>query len=464
MLSNASILVIDDEEDIRLSLRGIFEDEGCQVAEARDGSEGLSAALDGDFDLVFLDIWMPGMDGLSVLRTLREKGVDIPVVMISGHGNVETAVTALKDGAFDFIEKPLSLENILVTAEKALELSQLKRENRELRSRVQPESDTHIVGTSPQVVRLRELIAQVGPSDAWVLISGENGTGKELAARGIHQASRRAQRDMICVNCAAIPEELIESELFGHEKGAFTGADKTRKGKFELADRSTLFLDEIGDMSLRTQAKVLRILQEQKFERVGGSKTFRVDVRVIAASNKDLNREMLEGRFRPDLFYRLNVFPLTVPPLRERAGDVPEMFEHFSMRMARSQNMRPVRLDPQAAEVLKGYSWPGNIRELKNFVERLSILYPGQEVTPSMLPPEFYSGGPGAPSRPAVAVEEIADFKKARAHFEENFLRRNLARHDGNIARLAEAIGLERTYLYRKLRMYGINAEDGRQR
>jgi len=462
MLSNASILIIDDEKDIRFSLRGIFEDEGWQVTEAGSGTEGLAVALDGDFDLIFLDIWMPGMDGMSVLCALREKGVDTPVIMISGHGNIETAVTALKNGAFDFIEKPLSLENTLVTAEKALELSLLKRENRELRSRIQPEGQPLITGNSPGIVRLRELIAQVAPTEAWVLITGENGTGKEVAARAIHMASKRAQREMICVNCAAIPEELIESELFGHEKGAFTGADKAKKGKFELADKSTLFLDEIADMSLKTQAKILRILQEQKFERVGGVKTFKVDVRVIAATNKDLVREMVEGRFRQDLYYRLNVFPVTVPSLRDRSEDIPEMIEYFSQRMVEEHSLKSVRFDREAMDVLKRYSWPGNVRELKNFVERLFILYQGQEVSVSMLPPEYRANA--ALDVMALVPDELSDFKEARARFEEAFLRRELSRSDGNIARLAETIGLERTYLYRKLKTYGIDADERRSR
>jgi two-component system nitrogen regulation response regulator NtrX len=461
MFSNASILIIDDEKDIRLSLRGIFEDEGWQVAEAGSGTEGLGMALDGDFDLIFLDIWMPGMDGMGVLCALREKGVDTPVIMISGHGNIETAVTALKNGAFDFIEKPLSLENTLVTAEKALELSSLKRENRELRSRIRPETTPTITGASPGITRLRELIAQVAPTEAWVLITGENGTGKEVAARAIHMASKRTQREMICVNCAAIPEELIESELFGHEKGAFTGADKAKKGKFELADKSTLFLDEIADMSLKTQAKILRILQEQKFERVGGTKSFRVDVRVIAATNKDLVREMEEGRFRQDLYYRLNVFPVTVPSLRDRAEDIPGMIEYFSQRMVEEHSLRPVRFDREALDVLKRYAWPGNVRELKNFVERLFILYQGQEVGVSMLPPEYRASA--ALDSLAMVPEGLTDFKEARARFEEAFLRRQFARANGNIARLAEIIGLERTYLYRKLKTYGIGVEEGRQ-
>ena len=462
MHNNASILIIDDEKDIRLSLRGIFEDEGWQVTEAGTGTEGLAQALDGDFDLIFLDIWMPGMDGMAVLCALREKGVDTPVIMISGHGNIETAVTALKNGAFDFIEKPLSLDNTQVTAGKALELSLLKRENRELRSRIRPEDSPDITGTSPGIVRLRELVAQVGPTEAWVLITGENGTGKEIAARAVHRQSRRAAREMICVNCAAIPEELIESELFGHEKGAFTGADKAKKGKFELADKSTLFLDEIADMSLKTQAKILRILQEQKFERVGGVRTYKVDVRVIAATNKDLVEEMVAGRFRQDLYYRLNVFPLSVPPLRERAEDIPEMIEYFSRRMTEEQSLGSVRFDREAMELLKRYAWPGNVRELKNFVERLFILYQGREVNVSMLPPEYRAGA--ALDMLALVPDEITDFKEARARFEEAFLRRELARAEGNVARLSETIGLERTYLYRKLRTYGLGADDTRQR
>lgn len=459
MFSGASILIIDDEQDIRLSLRGILEDEGWRVSEASCGEDGLEMLCGGDFDLVFLDIWMPGMDGMETLRALREKGVDVPVIMISGHGNIETAVTALKGGAFDFIEKPLSLDSILAAAAKALELSWLKRENKALRSRIGSGISPVITGSSPQIVKLRELISQVGLSDAWVLITGENGTGKEVAARCIHLAGKRGQREMVCVNCAAIPEELIESELFGHEKGAFTGADKARKGKFELADQSTLFLDEIGDMSLKTQAKILRILQEQRFERVGGTKTIHVDVRVIAATNKDLGQEILAGRFRQDLFYRLNVFPLSVPPLRERAQDIPELIGFFSARMVEEHNLRLVRLTSKALDVLKTYAWPGNVRELKNFVERIFILYPGQEVDAAMLPPEYRARTANGGSDP---LEELTDFKEARARFEERFLRRSLARSDGNISRLAETIGLERTYLYRKLKAYGISVDEGR--
>lgn len=474
MLENASVLIIDDEPDIRISLRGILEDEGAVVSEAASGAEGLRAAQDNDIDLIFLDIWMTGMDGLTVLAELKERGLDIPVVMISGHGNVETAVTALKNGAFDFIEKPLSLDTILMTADKALEVSALKRENKELRSRIHAEDPPRITGNSETITRLREVILQVAPTDTWVLISGENGTGKEIAARSIHMASARAEREMICVNCAAIPEELIESELFGHEKGAFTGADKAKKGRFELADKSTLFLDEIGDMSLKTQAKILRILQEQRFERVGGHKTLHVDVRVLAATNKDLNQEMLEGRFRADLFYRLNVFPLVMPPLRERAEDIPAMIDFFSQRLVAKQGSRLVRFSPEAMAVLQSYAWPGNVRELKNFVERLFILYPGKTVAPSMLPPEYLSTVHAEPKKhcrtpedhsPAVCdLLDMTDFKEARAQFEDLFLRRNIIAAEGNVSRLAERIGLERTYLYRKLKQYDIRFDEERAR
>lgn len=474
MIENASVLIIDDEPDIRISLRGILEDEGAVVTEAASGSEGLRIAQDNDIDLVFLDIWMPGMDGLAVLGELKERGVEAPVVMISGHGNVETAVTALKNGAFDFIEKPLSLDTILMTADKALELSALKRENKELRSRIHSEDPPRITGSSEIIANLRNMIQQVAPTDAWVLISGENGTGKEIAARSIHLASRRAGREMICVNCAAIPEELIESELFGHEKGAFTGADKAKKGRFELADKSTLFLDEIGDMSLKTQAKILRILQEQRFERVGGSKTLHVDVRVIAATNKDLNQEMLEGRFRADLFYRLNVFPLVMPPLRERAEDIPAMIDFFSQKLVVRQGACPVRFSPEAMSVLQRYAWPGNVRELKNFVERLVILYPGKTLEPSMLPPEYLSAEIAEPKKHATQPEvqapevrnllDMTDFKEARAQFEDLFLRRNILAAEGNVARLAERIGLERTYLYRKLKQYDIRFDEERNK
>ena len=459
---NMSVLIIDDEADIRFSLRGILEDEGYSVFEAEDGEKGIALFAETDLDLVFLDIWLPGMDGLAVLDQLQAYAVDIPVIMISGHGTIETAVGAIKKGAFDFIEKPLSLEKVVVTAKKALEFHILKEENENLRSRIRETHVYEITGNSKPICLLRDMIAQVAPTDAWVLITGENGTGKEIVARSIHDQSARNTKALVAVNCAAIPEELIESELFGHEKGAFTGADKSKKGKFELADKGTLFLDEIGDMSLKTQAKILRILQEQCFERVGSSKTIRVDVRVIAATNKDLVTEIREGRFREDLYYRLRVFPLEVPPLRDRQGDIVRILNEFTAVMTRKHGFRPVRFSEDALVILQGYPWPGNVRELKNFVERIFILYQGQLVNASMLPREYREGVAVPPPRSSVSdVDDppamSADFKAARGEFEMRYLKQKLAECNGNITKLAETIGLERSYLYRKLKAYNIS-------
>ena len=456
---SAQILIIDDEEDIRFSLRGILEDEGYGVLEAEDGEKGVELFSEADPDLIFLDIWLPGMDGLAVLDQVQLRAADIPVIMISGHGTIETAVGAIKKGAFDFIEKPFSLEKVVVTAKKALEFRYLKEENKNLRSRIKERHVHEITGSSTSITVLREMIAQVAPTDAWVLITGENGTGKEIVARSIHAQSARSSNALVAVNCAAIPEELIESELFGHEKGAFTGADRSKKGKFELADKGILFLDEIGDMSLKTQAKILRILQEQAFEKVGSGKTLRVDVRVIAATNKDLVAEIQAGRFREDLYYRLRVFPLQVPPLRERQGDIVLILNEFQEFMTRENGFRPIRFSDDALVVLQRYPWPGNVRELKNFVERIFILYQGQVVTASMLPREYREGHPGySPARTEGAVSSIlsGDFKAARSEFEMLYLKEKLVECNGNITKLAETIGLERSYLYRKLKAYNI--------
>ncbi|WP_462323603.1 sigma-54-dependent transcriptional regulator [Desulfoplanes sp.] len=458
---STTVLIIDDEKDIRFSLRGILEDEGYGVLDAEDGESGLEVFVQAEPDLVFLDIWLPGQDGLAVLDGIQARGTDVPVVMISGHGTIETAVGAIKKGAFDFIEKPLSLEKVVVTAQKALEFRSLKEENKDLRSRIKDRHVREITGNSEPVVALREMIAQVAPTDAWVLITGENGTGKEIVARSIHAKSRRSAKSLIAVNCAAIPEELIESELFGHEKGAFTGADRSKKGKFELANNGTLFLDEIGDMSLKTQAKILRILQEQCFERVGGSKTIRVDVRVVAATNKDLSAEIREGRFREDLYYRLRVFPLEVPPLRARKGDIVSILGEFMDSMVEEHGFRPMRFSDDALAALQGYRWPGNVRELKNFVERIFILYQGQVVTAAMLPAEYRkdwsrpSPPPGDDKRGFASMP--SDFKAARNEFEVQYLKQKLTECSGNITKLAETIGLERSYLYRKLKAYNIS-------
>jgi len=491
MSPRGSVLVVDDEAGIRFSLKGILEDEGFAVAVADSGEAGLECLESGEaVDLMFLDIWLPGMDGLEVLGRIKESNPDLPVIMISGHGTIETAVKALKIGAFDFIEKPLSLEKVLLSAHKAQEFSQLKQENQALRQSL-ADREVRLTGESSAIRDLKEMIGQVAPTDAWVLITGENGTGKEIAARLLHAQSRRASQPLVAVNCAAIPEELIESELFGHEKGAFTGADKAQAGKFELAHKGTLFLDEIGDMSLKTQAKILRILQEQRFEHVGGRKTIVVDVRVIAATNKDLAAEIRAGNFREDLYYRLNVFPLTVPPLRVRASDIPLLIEDFVNQLVRRGGCKRASFSPQALDLLATYPWPGNVRELKNLVERMLIIMNGREVTADRLPPEVLAlcRAPAAPvaaaaaqgdTRPEPRFEPCAeaddddladglmpesfptgplDLKEARAAFEAKFLEAKLREFSGNVSRLAEAVGLDRSSLYRKLKGYGIMAE-----
>jgi two-component system nitrogen regulation response regulator NtrX len=455
---SAAVLIVDDEEAIRYSLRGILEDEGFSVLEAKDGESALAVLDERPPELVFLDIWMPGLDGMALLDVLRERNAELPVVMISGHGNIETAVQAIKKGAFDFIEKPLSLEKVVITAQKALEFGELRRENKALRARVDTHAVQSITGSSPSIRQLREQIARVAPTDAWVLILGENGAGKEIVARSIHAQSRRSSRHMIAVNCAAIPEELIESELFGHEKGAFTGADAAQAGKFELADKGTIFLDEIGDMSLKTQAKILRVLEQQAFERVGGRKTIRVDVRVIAATNKDLESEIGAGAFREDLYYRLKVFPLLVPPLRERTGDLPRLIEEFVARFGREHGFKPVHFTEAALGVLAAYAWPGNVRELKNFVERMHIVTGGGVVDAPDLPPEFSRGGALCPEpSPELAVPAgTMDMKTFKALCEARFLEAKLAEYGNNISRVAEAVSMDRSSLYRKLKAYDI--------
>ena len=454
-----SILVVDDEEDIRLSLTGILEDEGCQVIPAEDGEQALACLSQQEPDLVFLDIWLPGRDGLEVLDVDQKEYNELPVIMISGHGSIQTAVQSIKKGAFDFIEKPLSLEKVVVTANKALEFRKLQIENRDLRSRVKLDVVQELTGETRAVRDLREQIDKVAPTEAWVLITGDNGTGKEIVARSLHKKSTRNKKPMIAVNCAAIPEELIESELFGHEKGAFTGADKSHVGKFELAHKGTLFLDEIGDMSLKTQAKILRILQEQTFEKVGGKKSINVDVRVIAASNKDLINEIKESRFREDLFYRLNVFPLHVPSLRERAADIPLLLEQIVRSFHQEHGYQPIVFSEEALGLLQQHLWPGNVRELKNFAERMLIMYSGQELTPAQLPPEFKSSANRTRDPQAEetqALDKEADFKAARAEFERRFLAKKIHEFQGNVSKLAEAVGLERSYLHRKLKALGI--------
>lgn len=459
----AQIVIVDDEEDIRTTLRGILEDEGHEVREAASGEQGLEVLAEVDPDLCFLDIWLPGIDGLEVLDRVRGTLPHLPMIMISGHGNIETAVMAIKKGAFDFIEKPLSLEKVLVATAKALEFKELRQENMVLRSQIRDARVRELTGETPRIQQLQQQVRQVAPTEAWVLITGENGTGKEIVARSLHQLSHRVDKPLVEVNCAAIPEELIESELFGHEKGAFTSADRAQVGKFELAHGGTLFLDEIGDMSLKTQAKILRILQEQRFERVGGRKTIQVDVRVIAATNKNLPEEIRAGRFREDLYYRLKVFPLYVPPLRARVADIPLLLTDFMGGLIRTQGFKALRFPQETMAVLQRYPWPGNVRELKNFLERMCIMYPGQTILPEMLPQEMLATDHGTSNGFGPFDREDdwpADFKAARAQFEAKFLEDKLSSCNGSVTRLAETIGMERTYLYKKLRGLGLKTAD----
>ncbi len=447
------ILIVDDEESIRRSLSGILSDEGFETTSAADRDAAFSAIeADSPPDLVLLDIAMPGRDGVEILGELRERRPDIPVVMMTGHGTIETAVKTTRMGAFDFIEKPLSIDKLLLTIEHALERSQLERENRALRAQALRAHD--ILGTSDAIVKLKENIAVAGPTNGWVLITGENGTGKELVARQIHVRSRRADAPFVEVNCAAIPEELIESELFGHEKGAFTGAMSRKRGRFELAHGGTIFLDEIADMSLMTQAKVLRILQEHTFERVGGTETIEVDVRVIAATNKNLEGEIGLGRFREDLYYRLNVIPLQVPALRERPEDIPILARAFVEEFSRDSGFKPKVLTDAACSLLRVHSWPGNVRELRNLMERLVIMTPGERIDAEHLPETV--GMPEVEGRVGASTLE-----EARRGFEREWLLAKLKQHGGNISRTAMAIGIARESLSRKIKAFGIEVERG---
>lgn len=450
-----TILIVDDEESIRESLDGILQDEGFRTVFACDGEEGLLAHREENPDLILLDIWMPGVDGLEVLRRIKEASPEQPVIMMSGHGTIETAVRATKLGAYDFIEKPLSLDKVLVAVQNALKIGQLVEENRSLRAKIA--KDYEMIGESQAIRELKAQIEVAAPTSGWVLITGENGTGKELVARAIHTLSHRCEKPFIEVNCAAIPEELIESELFGHEKGAFTGATAQRKGKFDLAHEGTLFLDEIGDMSLKTQAKVLRILQERKFERVGGSRTIEVDVRVIAATNKDLEEEIQKGNFREDLYYRLNVLPFYVPPLRERHDDVPALVNHFLQHFCSKESRDAKSLSAEAMDALKNYNWPGNVRELKNIVERLVIMTPGTVIDERQLPAAIRTRKPLASPRPTHTIQgDFNTYKEAKEEFEREFLIQKLEENDWNISRTAEIIEVERSNLHRKIKSYGI--------
>jgi two-component system nitrogen regulation response regulator NtrX len=451
-----TVLVVDDERNIRRSLEMILEGEGYKVTCAESGEEALDALKETNFQAALLDIFMPGINGIDALKQMKESRPDLAVIVISGHGTVQDAVRATRFGAYDFLEKPLSREKVLLAVTHAIESVGLTQENRTLKKRI--EGSYEMIGESDALGVIRDQISRVAPSNGRVLILGESGTGKELIARAIHQNSKRASGPFIKVNCAAIPEELIESELFGSDKGAFTGAIKTRDGKFLQADRGTLFLDEIGDMSLSVQAKVLRALEQGEFERVGGSETIRVDVRVLAATNKNLEAQVSKGEFREDLFFRLNVVPLTAPPLRDRSDDVPLLVNHFHRLYAESNDFRQKDVAPEAMAILKDYSWPGNIRELKNLVERLSIMVQGDRIELSDLPPlegldilpKSDSSGPGNLPK----ISSGLTLREVREHTEQGYIVQALDACGGNVTQAAKTLGIERTNLHKKIKYY----------
>ena len=450
-MSKGKLLVVDDEENLRASLRGILQDEGYQTDAVSSGETCLEKLKNNKYDAIFLDIWLPGKDGLEILKEIRNQRPHQYVIMISGHGTIETAVQATKLGAFDFIEKPLSLEKVMLVLRHAFKQKLLEDENRTLKDFVHREKV--MIGSSVPMKALRQQVEYAAPTEGRILIYGENGTGKELVATLLHLNSPRKEQPFVEVNCAAIPDDLIESELFGSVKGAYTGATESRKGKFELADRGTLFLDEVGDMSLKTQAKVLRVLEEQRFYPVGSNDAIEVDVRVIAATNKNLEQEIEKETFRQDLFFRLNVIPFEVPPLRERKEDVPELVDHFMKEFCRRYGKPKKRVHSQAMEKLEAYYWPGNVRELKNTVERLVIMVPGKAVALSDLPASIL--------KPPVDAKQGDSLKwqEAREKFERQFILDKLVENQGNISRTATAIGMERTHLHRKLKAYDIKVK-----
>jgi len=450
-----SILIVDDERGIRETLRGVLEDEGFEVETVETGEDCLKLAEQSPFACILLDIWLgDGLDGLETLQKLRENGSDSAVVMISGHGNIETAVNATKLGAFDFIEKPLSLEKTVLTVRNAVKQRELERANAQLSEQLSQEYV--MIGESVAMRALRKQIAVVAPTDGRVLISGESGTGKELVARAIHAASRRKSAPFVEINSAAIPEDLVESELFGHTKGAFSGAGAAKKGKFEIADGATLFLDEIGDMSPRVQAKMLRVLEEQRFEPIGSNTPVKVDVRVISATNKPLSSLIENGDFRADLFYRLNVIPFQIPPLRERLEDVPLLTEHFNRKFSAAYGRKPKEFTPEAIEALQNYVWLGNVRELKNTIERVVIMVEKQKVAAADLP--RFNATQDAPA----SSFRFPSFKDATDAYQREFILHKLAEFDGNVTKAADAMGVDRSHLYRRMKNLGINGEKGK--
>jgi len=448
-----NILIVDDEPGIRQSLKGVLEDEGYKATAVESAEACLEALEKRVFDVVLLDIWLPGMDGLEALQRIKQADDGPEVIMISGHGTIETAVRATKLGAFDFLEKPLSLEKTLILLKNAIDARRLRSENRDLKKQFQAKGG--LVGDSIPMKALRQQIAVMAPTNGRVLIYGESGTGKERVALAIHAQSPRKDAMFVEVNCAAIPEDLIESELFGHRKGSFAGAEHDKTGKFQKADEGTLFLDEVGDMSLKTQSKVLRTLDEQRFTPVGGDEPVSVDARVIAATNKDLEEEISKGNFREDLFYRLNVIPFHVPPLRERHEDIPLLARHFVKEFSAAYSRRARELADDTIDTLMRYAWPGNVRELRNVIERVVIMNPtATRLERKHLPPLVYRDGGRR------ASGEFSTLHQARASYERDYILKKLDENHGNISRTAEVLGLERSHLYRKMKTLGIAARE----
>ncbi|HKJ85380.1 MAG TPA: sigma-54 dependent transcriptional regulator [Spirochaetia bacterium] len=452
----SSVLVIDDEAGIRDVLKEILVDEGYEVYTGEDGIEGLQIVKSERVDLVILDVWLPNMGGIDVLKELKALRPELEVIVISGHGNIDLAVKAVKLGAFDFLEKPLSLDRVTTITKNALQMEELRRENRVLKNRLV--NSDEMIGESGPMKEVQSLIRQTAASDSRVMILGENGTGKELVAREIHRRSERSAGPFVEVNCAAIPDTLIESELFGHEKGAFTSAVGSRKGKFEAAHGGTLFLDEIADMSLSAQAKVLRVIQEMRFERVGGEQPVSVDVRVIAATNKDIHAEVTAGRFREDLYFRLNVVWIQVPPLRERQDDVPRIASYFLAKY-QDADQTPRHFDAEALVYLQNYSWPGNVRELKNFVERVTIMSDEEVLTREIA--EFFLGErhEEGGTDPVLAEFQEMGLNEAKDSFEKRIIEQRLRENENNISRAATELGIYPSNLHAKIKKYGIQVD-----
>ena len=445
-----TILIVDDEPSILQTLSGLLADEGFEVMAASNGYEALKILDAESPDLVLLDIWMPGIDGIETLKEIKKDNSPVQVIMITGHGTIETAVSATKLGAFDFIEKPLSIDKVIVAINNALNFRRLEEENRYLRKKTIEKNS--LTGSSPPIVALRNQIAIAAPTDASILITGENGTGKELVARTIQQLSRRADKPLIDVNCAAIPEESIEVELLGYEKGAFPEGKAKKRGKFELANNGTIFFDEIGDMSLKTQAKILRVLQEQKFQRVGGSRVLSANVRVIAATNKDLEKEIEKGNFREDLYFRLNVIPIEVPLLKERYEDIPLLVETFLDESSKQYRTKKKKISKEALAVLYNYAWPGNVRELKNLVERLAIMVKNDVIGVSDMPYPYNPSAGAAIELSEADFFSINNLKDAKKIFEKEFIKRKFMENNNNITKTAETMGVEISYLHKKLK------------